>query len=577
MTRGNQQAETDSPKSNGTSGSSRRLQRLCSAGLVLSVVLSLVGTLATPAPLTARPATLRWAYYVTYDRTSWTSLQAHVGQLDVVAPYFYQLQADGTITDNSDPTVVRFLKQNHVEIVPMIKNVPQWDDFHAFLSNTALRQRVIQQLVTLIQQNQYDGINIDFEAVNAADAPLLTQFMTELSAALHPLGKLVTQAVIPRTSDAPTRWGGAYDYAALARSVDYLIVMVYDHHSQGSATPGPIAPLDWITQVMAYLTQRVPRSQLLLGLSLYGYDWDTVAGPPAKALRFDQVQVLMQQPGVQTGFDPQAQEPWITYVDSQQHLHQVWYANAASIAARFRFMLDQTLAGFAFWRLGQEDPAVWNEVAQLNTPATRIPPFPSTADRLYFPETGHSLAYGFKAFWQRSGGLPVFGYPLTEEFDEFNPDTGQRYTVQYFERQRFEYHPEFKGTPYEVELGRLGVTDAQRRGLLSTPPFQPLPPTTQSDASCQFFPETGHRLCNAFRQYWQSHGLDLGDPGISFRESLALFGYPISEEFTDPACGCTVQYFERARFEYHPENPDPYKVLLGLLGTDTLRAKGWIR
>ncbi|MBX6341852.1 MAG: hypothetical protein IRY97_05290, partial [Thermomicrobiaceae bacterium] len=57
-------------------------------------------------------------------------------------------------------------------------------------------------------------------------------------------------------------------------------------------------------------------------------------------------------------------------------------------------------------------------------------------------------------------------------------------------------------------------------------------------------------------------------------ESLALFGYPISEEFRDPQTGLTVQYFERARFEYHPANPDPYKVLLGRLGAEALARSG---
>ncbi len=93
---------------------------------------------------------------------------------------------------------------------------------------------------------------------------------------------------------------------------------------------------------------------------------------------------------------------------------------------------------------------------------------------------------------------------------------------------------------------------------------------TQGDATTEFFPETGHRLGGGFKAYWYAHGLNMGDPGISYRESLALFGYPISEEFTDPTTGYTVQYFERARFEYHPENSEPYTILLGRLTADAL-------
>jgi spore germination protein len=134
-----------------------------------------------------------------------------------------------------------------------------------------------------------------------------------------------------------------------------------------------------------------------------------------------------------------------------------------------------------------------------------------------------------------------------------------------------------KDTPYAVLLGRLGVTESERLGLLNSNAFRALPSNTTSGAGCAYFAETGHTLCGRFHEYFRAHGLEFDDPGFSFRESLALFGYPISEPYTDPSTGLVVQYFERARFEAHPENAAPYDVLLGLLGTDAVRAKGWIR
>lgn len=558
-----------------------RPKRPVHAGMVALLVAAILSTtllpLTSPRQAQARSFAVRWAYYVTYDPTSLTSLKAHVGQLDIVSPYFYQLNADGTLRDTSQTDALAVMRQAGVAIVPMIKNIPQWDDFHSTIATPAQREAIAQRLTELVVNNDYRGINIDFEAVNATDAPLLTDFMQRLAAKLHPLGKLVTQAVVARTSDAPTRWGGAYDYAALAKVNDYIVLMAYDYNSSGG-NPGAIAPLPWVQSVVEYAKSRIPPLNLLLGMPLYGYDWDLTEGPPATAVRFDQASALAARPGATSGYDQQQQEPWILYTDDQDHPHEIWYENAQSLNAKLMLMQSQDVGGFALWRLGHEDPADWSQIAALATPATRIPPFPNTADRVYFAATGHSLAYGFKSFWEASGGLPVFGYPTTEEFSERNPDTGQTYTVQYFERQRFEWHPEFRGTPYEVLLGRLGYEAAQRRGLLSTPPFQALPPTTQGTTNCDFFPQTGHRLCFGFRDYWRSHGLDFGDPGVSYRESLALFGYPISEEFTDPATGLTVQYFERAVFEYHPENAGtPYTVLLQLLGNDALRAKGWIR
>jgi hypothetical protein len=94
----------------------------------------------------------------------------------------------------------------------------------------------------------------------------------------------------------------------------------------------------------------------------------------------------------------------------------------------------------------------------------RIEPFESVPDHVYFPETGHSLNYAFLHYWQTNGGLALFGYPISEEITERSAVDGKDYTVQYFERARFEYHPEYKGSSAEVLLGLLGVNAIEAKG-----------------------------------------------------------------------------------------------------------------
>jgi hypothetical protein len=84
------------------------------------------------------------------------------------------------------------------------------------------------------------------------------------------------------------------------------------------------------------------------------------------------------------------------------------------------------------------------------------PPAQPNPNARFFPETGHNLGGAFRAFWEVNGGLATFGFPITEELVERNPGDGKEYIVQYFERARFEYHPEAAGTPAEVQLGALG-------------------------------------------------------------------------------------------------------------------------
>ncbi len=185
----------------------------------------------------------------------------------------------------------------------------------------------------------------------------------------------------------------------------------------------------------------------------------------------------------------------------------------------------------------------------------RLGGFESTPDRVYFPETGHFLSGGFKTYWDTHGGLAVFGFPISEEFAERNPDTGVIYTVQYFERNRFEYHPEFSGTPFEVSLGRLGVQIAEQV-------FPPAPALDGQDG-LRYFPETQHSISGQFLSYWESKG------------GLAIFGYPTSEPFEEH--GRLVQYFERNRFELHSDLPPENRVLLGRLGVDLARQEGYLQ
>ncbi|MFS8531779.1 cellulase family glycosylhydrolase [Sphaerobacter thermophilus] len=112
--------------------------------------------------------------------------------------------------------------------------------------------------------------------------------------------------------------------------------------------------------------------------------------------------------------------------------------------------------------------AIRVEGRESEEPFQPIPPFPDNPDHRYYAETGHSLSYGFKNYWDANGGLMNFGFPLSQEFDERNQPPpagdGEVHTVQYFERARFEWHPEYRGTPYEVLLGLLGTEYLQVRG-----------------------------------------------------------------------------------------------------------------
>jgi hypothetical protein len=156
----------------------------------------------------------------------------------------------------------------------------------------------------------------------------------------------------------------------------------------------------------------------------------------------------------------------------------------------------------------------------------------------------------FEGFYYGRGGERVLGRPLAAA----EPVNGRM--VQWFERARVEHWPEHAGTAYELQLGRLGVEYTEGRGFINQGYFV-------SSDGLRYFPETGFAVGGAFLRFYDRYG------------GLDNFGYPISEEFDEvlpDGRAYRVQYFERARMEYHPEHAgSENEVQLGLLGTALYR------
>jgi hypothetical protein len=205
---------------------------------------------------------------------------------------------------------------------------------------------------------------------------------------------------------------------------------------------------------------------------------------------------------------------------------------------------------------GSGQPAASPTSAPANPTATPAPvatvQIPGTGSRT-FPETGKTVTGLFLDYWDTHGGLAQQGFPISGLLGEVSDLNGKPYTVQYFERAVFEYHPENQA-PFNVLLSQLGTFQYKKKYPDGAPNQTP-----NTTAGSVLFSETGKRLGGKFLQYWQSHG------------GLAQQGFPISDEFTEVSDlngkPYTVQYFERAVFELHPENQPPYDVLLSQLGT----------
>jgi len=165
-------------------------------------------------------------------------------------------------------------------------------------------------------------------------------------------------------------------------------------------------------------------------------------------------------------------------------------------------------------------------------------------DCLSFDVTGHRVCGEFRTFFETRGDLEIFGYPLTEAFND--PTRGLM--VQYFQRARMELHP-YNPEPYRVQLGLLVDELADELGY-NFPPATEIPPF--NTALRRYFPETGHTVMYDFLEYFDTHG------------GIDIFGYPRSEIMYED--GYVVQYFQRMRMEWHPEVRSGSRMRLTNLG-----------
>lgn len=160
-----------------------------------------------------------------------------------------------------------------------------------------------------------------------------------------------------------------------------------------------------------------------------------------------------------------------------------------------------------------------------NLVANALPSTGAPSNSQYFASTGKTVNGDFLNVYNKYG-LSRIGYPVSDETTE----NGTK--VQYFERVRMEFHPELNTSGYKVMLSRLGVQISQGSQFATVAPFA-------STASRAYVAETKHSLSEPFLSYWKKNG------------GVELYGFPISEPVKQD--GMTVQWFERARMEYHPE------------------------
>jgi cellulose synthase/poly-beta-1,6-N-acetylglucosamine synthase-like glycosyltransferase/spore germination protein YaaH/peptidoglycan/xylan/chitin deacetylase (PgdA/CDA1 family) len=301
------------------------------------------------------PAGIRAAFYVDWDAQSFLSLQQYIDKLNMVIPewIFIDPTADTVFTD-IDPRAWGVMKRSGVKILPILSNNYKGDfhgeGVHRIINDPVKEQRLINDVIKILEQDHFVGVNVDFEELQEKTNDKLVDFQQNLYNQMHARHLLVTQDVIPFNED--------YNFKGLAKYNDYVFLMAYDQFSDNSG-PGPIAHQKWIEGAVDDAVKNIPEQKLILCLAAYGYDWRLGKEMSSRTVSYQQALFTAKDNDATIDFDNDSYNLHYDYDDDDGVRHQVQFCDAATIFNALRFATEYGIAGTSIWRLGDEDPRVW--------------------------------------------------------------------------------------------------------------------------------------------------------------------------------------------------------------------------
>lgn len=232
---------------------------------------------------------------------------------------------------------------------------------HILVNDLSIQQKVISQLLTVVAEKDFGGVDIDFEYIPAEDSIAYAEFVMRVRVIMNQFGYPVSVALAPKTSkNQPGLLYEGKDYKRLGEAANHVLLMTYEWGYTYSA-PMAVAPINKVREVVNYALTEIPANKIMLGIPNYGYDWPLpyVQGT-TKAQSIGNVEAVQRAIdfGVEIQFDPVAQTPFYRYWQYGIQ-HEVWFEDVRSIQAKFSLIREYGLRGGGYWQLMRLFRANW--------------------------------------------------------------------------------------------------------------------------------------------------------------------------------------------------------------------------
>jgi peptidoglycan-N-acetylglucosamine deacetylase len=310
------------------------------------------------------PPPLSVGFYVNWDDSSYASLAKNIHQLDWLIPEWLHLSA-GTepLKYDIDEKVIKLAKSKNptLKILPLVNNFDQekWNSkaLTHWISSSESRTLLVHKLTDFVQKNGFDGLTIDFESVPKASQVDLLAFMSELHKVFAVHGWRVVQTVPFSDSD--------WNLSRYAQVTDDLILMAYDQH-YNSGKAGPIAAQEWFDHTLDRQMSKLDPAHTIIALGSYGYDWktDKQGHTEGDDVTYQEAMLAARDSEASIHFD-ETMNPHFAYKEDDT-IHNVWFLDAVTVYNQVQASKDYHPAGYALWRMGSEDPSIWQFFTHRN-------------------------------------------------------------------------------------------------------------------------------------------------------------------------------------------------------------------
>jgi spore germination protein YaaH len=288
------------------------------------------------------------------------SLENNLGIIDTTLPVLYTVDKAGNVVSRGVleakvQELLTFCKENNIKIIPTVGSY----DFEATASafkDDASYQRQVDKIIEEVEKYDFDGIDLDYEMVNGSYRENYLNFIKKLSEELDERDKVLSVTVFAKWDDADYKdhqeTRGVQDYSEIAKYADEVRIMAYDYTLQSSQIPGPIAPIDWIRNVLDYTAERIPEEKIWLGVHLYGYQWSsdrTIAFTYTTALS-----AIVNDPDIEYVYKEDLAETYSAFNCGEGYTCKAYFQSPEGVTARRTLAEEYEIAGISYWRLGGE-------------------------------------------------------------------------------------------------------------------------------------------------------------------------------------------------------------------------------